>query len=431
MTHAFATPFTLPCGAVLKNRLAKAAMTEGLADAGGMAHDRHVRLYRRWAAGGAGLLLSGNVMVDRHHLERPGNVVIDGPQSGEQMARLKAWAQAGTGDGAHLWMQLSHSGRQTRKAVNPHPHAPSAVKLALPGGQFGDPRALTGEEIEGLVGKFAGAAGVAREAGFTGVQIHGAHGYLISEFLSPRVNRREDEWGGGLEGRARFLLAIVMAVRARVGADFPLSVKLNSADFQKGGFTLDEAKQVARWLEAAGVDLLEISGGTYEQPQMMQLEGLETPELPQRESTRRREAFFLDYAKAIRETVGLPLMVTGGFRSASAMDEAIERDGISVIGIARPLCMDTDGPARLLAGESAALERSENRLRLGPGLLGPASPVNVMRVLNGLAVMGWYYEQLYRMGEGKDPDPGMPVWRGFLRNQSREARVARQIARAR
>jgi 2,4-dienoyl-CoA reductase-like NADH-dependent reductase (Old Yellow Enzyme family) len=430
VNRSIATPVTLPCGAILKNRLAKAAMTEGLAGADGMAHERHARLYRRWAAGGAGLLITGNVMVDRHHLERPGNVVIDGPQPPEAMERLKAWARASAQGGTHLWMQLSHSGRQTRKAVNPHPHAPSAVKLALPGGQFGEPRALTGAEIEGIIRKFANAAGVAQEAGLTGVQIHAAHGYLISEFLSPRVNQREDEWGGELEGRARFLLAIVMAVRARVGKEFPVSVKLNSADFQKGGFSLEEAKQAARWLEAAGVDLLEISGGTYEQPRMMEIEGLEAAEPPQRESTRRREAYFLEYAAAIRETVRMPLMVTGGFRSADAMDEAIEQDGIEVIGLARPLCLDTDGPARLLTGERDSLERLERGLRLGPGLFGPASPLKVMRVLNGLAVMGWYYEQLYRMGEGKNPGPDMPVWRGMLRNQAREARLAKEIRSA-
>lgn len=423
------TSGALPCGAVLRNRLAKAAMTEGLAEADGLANERHVRLFRRWAGGGAGLLITGNVMIDRHHLERPGNVVLDGPQTPEARARLSAWAEAGTGDGAHLWMQLSHSGRQTPKKINPRPCAPSAVCLRLPGGQFAMPRALTDKEIRELIERFASAAAMARECGFTGVQIHAAHGYLISEFLSPLANRREDAWGGPLENRARFLLDVVAAARSAVGPDFPVSVKLNSADFQKGGFTLEEAVQVARWLDAAGVDLLEISGGTYEQPRMMDMGGIEPAVLPERESTRRREAYFLSYAEAIREAACLPLMVTGGFRTRDAMDGALGEDGIAVIGLARPLCVRTDAPAELLAGRCDALDRWENRLTWGKGFFGPASPVRLIRGLNGLAVMAWFYAQLLRLGDGLEPDPNLKVGKAFFALQAREARLVKGLRR--
>jgi len=254
-------PLTLPCGAVLPNRLAKAAMTEGLAP-GGVPGEDLVRLYRAWSTSGCGMLLTGNVQVDRKHLERPGNVVIDGEAGNELRSGLTAMASAAKEGGAAVWMQISHAGRQTPYRVNKTPKAPSAVPLPLPGKCWGDPEPLTEPEIEGLIGKLAGAAKVARETGFDGVQIHAAHGYLISQFLSPRANVREDAWGGPLENRARFLLEVVKATRAAVGADFPVSVKLNSADFQKGAFDFEDSLTVAGWLAEAGSDLLEISGGT-------------------------------------------------------------------------------------------------------------------------------------------------------------------------
>jgi 2,4-dienoyl-CoA reductase-like NADH-dependent reductase (Old Yellow Enzyme family) len=186
-------PLTLLCGAVLPNRLAKAAMTERLSDSANRATGRHERLYRMWSEGGAGLLLTGNVQVDRKHLEAAGNVAIDGTENTDAIAALRRFAAAARVNGNHAWMQISHAGRQTLKALNPHPKAPSAITVALPGGQFGQPVALTADEIPPLIARFAHAARVARETGFSGVQIHGAHGYLISEFLSPKTNLRNDE----------------------------------------------------------------------------------------------------------------------------------------------------------------------------------------------------------------------------------------------
>jgi len=266
MSANISSPLTLPCGATLKNRIAKGAMTEGLGDPFNRATSGHVRLYRRWAEGGAGMLLTGNVQVDRRYLERPGNVAIDGEQSNEAIAALREYAKAGTANDTHLWMQISHAGRQTPALVNKEPVGPSDKALEMPGSQFGKPRALTGTEIEDVIRRFAHTATIARDTGFTGVQIHGAHGYLVSEFLSPDVNTRTDEWGGSLENRARLLLETVRAVRRAVGDDFPVSVKLNSADFQRGGFSHEDAVRVAAWLDAEKLDLLEVSGGTYEQP---------------------------------------------------------------------------------------------------------------------------------------------------------------------
>ncbi len=388
----------LPCGAVLSNRIAKAAMTEGLADVAGRPTAELEKLYGIWSDGGAGLHLSGNIQVDADHLERPGNVIIDTMPDEAMREALNRWTAAATRNGNHFWAQISHAGRQTMKSVNPHPKAPSAVKLGLPGGQFGMPVALTEEEILRLISRFGQAAQVCRDSGFTGVQIHAAHGYLISQFLSPRSNRRDDRWGGSLENRARFLLFTVNTVRQRVGPGFPISVKLNSADFQRGGFAFDDSVQVASWLQDAGVDLIEISGGTYEQPKLLGIEGMEAEEAqPVAETTLAREAYFVDFAKAMKDEISIPLMVTGGFRSASAMDQALKSGAADVIGLGRPMCVMPEAPKRLIGG-MAMLPRVENQLKLLPEWLAPLRKVKMVRGIEGFAVQYWFYSQIYALG---------------------------------
>lgn len=427
-----ASPLTLPCGATLKNRIAKGAMTEGLGDARNRATEAHVRLYRRWAEGGAGMLLTGNVQIDRRYMERPGNVAIDGEQSNEAIAALRDYAKAGTANGTHLWMQISHAGRQTPALVNKEPVGPSDKALDMPGAQFGKPRALTGTEIEDVIRRFAFAASVARDTGFTGVQIHGAHGYLISSFLSPDVNTRTDEWGGSLENRARLLLETVRAVRKAVGSDFPISVKLNSADFQRGGFSHEDAIRVASWLNAEGLDLLEISGGTYEQPRLVGLDDMTLhPEKAEtrRESTIAREAYFLDYARDIRAATTMPLMVTGGFRTLTGMNAALASGTMDVVGIARPLCVDPEIAGKLLSGAAQETPAYEKTLRLGPGFLGPHSPVNLIKAMNGWGQQGWFCLQLLRMGAGQNPDPKMGVFSAFRNYAKNEAKTASALQR--
>ncbi len=420
----------LPSGGKLKNRIAKAAMTEGLADARNRATDRHATLYRRWAEGGAGLLITGNVMVDRRYLERPGNVAIDGAQTDEQLDRLKRWSAASREAGADIWMQISHAGRQTPKIVAKEPVAPSAVALGLPGGQFGSPRALTGAEIEEVVARFANAASVAKRTGFSGVQVHAAHGYLISEFLNPRANLRDDDWGGPLENRARLLMRVIKEVRAQVGSGFPLSVKLNSSDFQKGGFSPAECLQVASWLNEAGVDLLEVSGGSYEQPAMMDLDGLEARyEETKRDTTRAREAYFLTYAEEIRSAVKMPLMVTGGFRSRAGMEAAVSAGACDIVGIARPLCVDPDLPKKLFSGDIDIAPSYEKLMRLGPGVFGPNSGVDLFKALNGFSIMAFFYENIFRLSKGRDAAERMTLLPAFLKYQMGEARKAKALER--
>ncbi len=395
-------------------------MTEGLADPMGRPGEALERLYAIWSDGGAGMHLSGNIQIDRDHLERPGNVIIDREPDAEMAAKLSSWTKVATRSGNHFWVQISHAGRQTMKPVNPNPKAPSAVKVALPGGQFGEPVALTEPEILDLIKRFGVAAGACQKYGFTGVQIHSAHGYLLSQFLSPRSNLRDDQWGGSLENRARFLLAVIAEVRGKVGTKFPISVKLNSADFQRGGFDFDDSLKVAKWLEAASVDLIEISGGSYEQPKLIGMPGIEE-ESPQNvvRSTLEREAYFIDFAVAMKRAISIPLMVTGGFRTRAAMEQAISLGAADLIGLGRPLCYQPDGPKRLLAGADE-LPSLERQLGLLPTWLAFLKQIKVIRGLDAFATQFWFYSQLYALGDNGLAKPEQTVFASLLEVEARQ-----------
>jgi 2,4-dienoyl-CoA reductase-like NADH-dependent reductase (Old Yellow Enzyme family) len=335
------------------------------------------RLYEAWSSGGAALLITGNVMIDRAHLEGKRNVAI-GPDS--DIDRFRDWARAGTAHGNHLWMQLNHPGRQTPRHINPSPAAPSAVEpvnLFRRAKAFGRPHSMDESEIGAAIGAFASASAFAKEAGFTGVQVHGAHGYLVSQFLSPLTNRRRDEWGGSIENRARFARTVLREIRNVVGPAFPVGIKLNSADFQRGGFTESESMRVLRMLQEDGVDLVEISGGSYESRVM-----LNRPDS-------HRDAFFLDYAKRARAEVDIPLMVTGGFRQRAAMENALRGGALDVIGMARPF---TDNPnvARDL------LERRITRAADPPTMPGLGRLGGASQAMMSVAQMGL-------LAKGKDP----------------------------
>lgn len=426
MTIMINTPLTLRSGVELPNRLVKAAMTERLANPKNEVTDRHVRLYKAWGDGGIGLQITGNVLVDRRNLEAPGNVVIDGVPSNEHAVMLGKWAEACKAGGGKVVMQLSHAGRQTQKMVNQQPDAPSAIAVDLPGGQFGTPRAMTGDDIKRLIEKYAIAAKAARAAGFDGVQIHAAHGYLMSQFLSPLTNQRDDEWGGPLENRARLLLEVIKATRVEAGPGFGVSIKLNSADFQKGGFSQMDSTAVVGMLNTHDLDFVEISGGNYEQPKMMDMEGLKpVHEDGARESTKKREAYFLDYAREVQAVAKMPLMVTGGFRTASGMNDALASGEADLIGLGRPLCVDFDAPAQLMAGERAELPKWEKTLRIGPGIFGPNSSIGLFKALNGFGMQGWYYSQLHRVADGEEPNRKLGVLSAFLKMQGIDSRMAK------
>jgi len=399
--------FTLPCGQVIKNRICKAAMTERIAKGNNLAHQGHINLYRKWAEGNIGILLTGNVMIDRNNMEGPANVVIDAQNYMDHIDELKNWSSVGTQNNTQLWMQISHAGRQTPGEINSSPSAPSDVQLKIPGRSYGVPKPMSEEEILDVIDRFVFTAKIARETGFTGVQFHSAHGYLLSEFLSPDINTRDDAWGGSLENRSRMHLEIIKKCRAEVGDDFPISMKLNSADFQKGGFSENESIEVAKILEDAGLDLLEISGGTYEQPKLIGADHISiNPERSEirRESTIAREAYFLEYADQIRKAVSMPLMVTGGFRTKEGIENALRSNICQIVGVGRPLCADPLCIKKMIDGELEILPSVEKTLSLGPWLLSSSSPIKLIQVINAFGAMAWCYQQIKRMADGLMPN---------------------------
>ena len=405
---------TLPCGSTLPNRIAKSAMTEGLAEPGDLPGLALETLYRIWSKGGAGLHITGNVQIDSRYLERAGNVVLE---NDKHLSKFQSWAKASQEGGNQCWVQLNHPGRQCPKLVNKQPLAPSEVHLDMLG-NFGKPKAMTEADIQDVIERFARSSELCKEAGFSGIQIHSAHGYLLSQFLSPKVNRRNDQWGGSIENRARLLRSIIKAVRERVGPNFPIGVKLNSADFQKDGFTFDECVQVAQMLGDDGVDLLEISGGTYEQ---LSLIGVEPTEV--RESTRKREAYFIEYAKRIKAAADIPLMVTGGFRSRSVMEEALSEGELDVVGLARPLCTQTDCPSKLVNQSIDRLDDYENQLVIGTGFWGQNSSSNLIKAVNSYGQVGFYYWQMILLSKGETPSPEIQTVRYFLRHMKNDFRL--------
>lgn len=392
------TPLTLKNGNTLKNRLAKSAMSEAMGDSLGQPKPDLQVLYRTWANSGLGLCITGNVMVDKRALGEPGNVVIDEEST---LPAFESWAKAATQHGTACWVQLNHPGKQAPKGLNKETVAPSSIPFH-PSMQrfFAVPRALADSEIRAIIRAFGHAAGFVKKVGFSGVQIHGAHGYLVSQFLSPHHNQRTDEWGGSPENRRRFVLAIYDAMRKEVGPDFPIGIKLNSADFQKGGFTKEESLETMIALEKAGIDLIEISGGTYESPAMMG--GGEM-----KRSTREREAYFLDFAENARKTISVPLMLTGGFRTYSGMNEAVASGAVDVIGMGRLACIEPLVCQRLLRGENPMEEIKP--VKTGIGF------IDKMGMLDTV----WFRIQLEKIAKNQAPDPnlsglrvlGMLIWR--------------------
>ncbi len=374
-------PLHLPNGHVLRNRLAKAATSETLATYANNPTPRLVRLYQRWASSGIGLIITGNVMIDRRALGEPGNVVIEDEAD---LPLLQQWARAASDQGAALWVQLNHPGKHSTKGLNARNLAPSAVPFSKDmAALFETPREATTAEIKDIIQRFGRSAAICKKAGFSGVQIHAAHGYLINQFLSPHHNQRNDEWGGTAEKRRSFLLAVYAEIRKQVGPDFPVAIKLNSADFQHGGFTEEESLATVRAMVDAGIDLVEISGGTYETGVAQ----------PKKASTQAREAYFIEFAEKVRAAVQVPLMLTGGFRSVAGMDAALRSGAVDVVGIARLMAIDPDAPAALLQGRD-----SKQRVRPIKTGIKQVDRLGLMEVL-------WYALQVKRIANGGEPRP--------------------------
>ena len=381
-------------------------MTERIADSNNCVSEKHLNLYRRWSEGGCGLLISGNVMVDRYNIEGAGNVILEEKNFRDQKNMLKRWTDISTRNDTHFWMQLSHAGRQTPGSINSSPLAPSSVRLKIPGRKFGLPLEMSSEDIKNTINQFVFAAKAAKDVGFTGIQIHSAHGYLLSQFLSPNINIRKDEWGGSIKNRSRLLVQIIRSCRKELGNDFPISVKLNSSDFQKGGFSDEESITVAKILNDEKIDLLEISGGTYEQAKFLGYDKLAVKpkkNISLKKNTIAREAYFLSYAEKISLQSKAPIMVTGGFRSQIGMNAALS-SVCQMIGVARPLCADPKAVKKLLLQEIEVLPIFEDRLSISQKWLSIDSPITIFKSLNALSIISWYYVQLRRMGDGLNPN---------------------------
>ncbi|OTG61074.1 NADH oxidase [Acinetobacter sp. ANC 4204] len=378
-----------------KNKMIKGAMSEALANHAGQPNHLHLGLYEAWAKGGLGCAITGNVMVDFRAKNEPGVVVIE---TERDLESLKQWAAIGKKHGMVQLVQLSHPGRQCPKGLNKETVAPSAVPfspaLAM---SFGTPRALREDEILDIIQRFATSAAICEKAGFEGVQLHGAHGYLISQFLSPLTNKRQDQWGDSAENRMRFLLEIYKAVRAATSDQFIISVKLNSADFQRGGISEEDVIATFKAIDAAGIDLIEISGGSYEAPAMAGVK-----QEKRKASTIAREAYFLEFAEKIRKHVQCKLMVTGGFRTVAGMNAALESGACDFIGMARPFAVEPDVTNRLIAGQD--VRYAVDKIKTGISMI---DKMAIMEVI-------WYAAQFKDIAEGKQPNPKLSPLKVFF-----------------
>ena len=399
------SPLTLPNGATIPNRIAKAAMEENMADGDHAPSAELISLYRTWAEGGSGLIITGNVMIDARAMTGPAGVVLEDDR---HLGRFKTWADVARSGGGQVWMQINHPGRQMPAGLGQPTLAPSAVALDL-GAQskvFPVPREMTPADIAEVEHRFVNTAVLAERAGFTGVEIHAAHGYLLSQFLSPLANHRKDRWGGSLENRARLLLDIVRSVRAAVSPSFAVAVKLNSADFQRGGFSPEEAQAVVAMLGNLGVDLVELSGGSYEAPAMMGA--------ARDDRTLAREAYFLEFARKIGEVATMPLMVTGGIKRRAVAETVIE-SGVAMAGIATALAIEPNLPRNWKLGKNDA------------PTLKPITWKN--KPIASSAHMAAVRYQLVRLSRRRRTAPNVsPVW-ALLTAQVSAKRSARQYRR--
>lgn len=385
------TPITLPNGTTIKNRFFKSAMSEGMGTRDFQPKKNIATLYKRWAEGGTGLIITGNIMVDPKGTAEPGNIVFD---KNSNMEILKNWANQGQQHGAKVMVQLNHPGKQAPKTVSKQTVAPSAVPLGNGLNKlFSTPRALTTSEVEELVQKFVTSAKVAKEAGFSGVQIHAAHGYLISQFLSPHDNRRTDKYGGSLENRMRFLKEIYLGMREELGKNFTIGIKINSTDFKEDGLTEEDSLKTIIELANLGLDFVEISGGTYERPAMMGATSKST-----------NQVFFAEYSKKLKQKIEIPVVVTGGIRSINAMNTLLNDNTTDFIGIARPLTIDPNIPNKIKQGTYTIVETT--RVSTGVNKLD--------KIFGSLLGIVYYQVLMQNIAKGKEPKATKNAWPSLI-----------------
>ncbi|MBH0015851.1 NADH:flavin oxidoreductase/NADH oxidase family protein [Pseudoalteromonas sp. NGC95] len=402
MRNPVFTSFTLPSGLVLKNRIAKAAMEENLAQEDQTPSQALKNVYSAWAKGGTGLIITGNVMVDHLAMTGPGGLVLEQSTDITAFAEL---ARLSKQNNCKVVMQINHPGRQVFKKMGGK--ALSASSVALNMGKhshlFGVPKAMTQTDIDDVITRFTQTALQAEKAGFNGVQIHAAHGYLLAQFLSPLTNKRDDKWGGSLQNRARLLLEITRSIKAACSPTLSVSVKLNSADFQRGGFEPSDAQVVVDLLNELNVDFVELSGGSYEAPAMQGKTG--------DERTLAREAYFLEFAKAISNRSSIPIMTTGGISRLSIANNVIE-SGVALVGIATALAYQPNLP---------------NKWQNEPLQLAVLPNVTWQdKTLAGLATMALVKRQIRRLGQGKPVKTNASLIFTLISDQLRSVKLTKR-----
>lgn len=324
-------PIELPCGAVLKNRLIKSAMSDSLGDGAGDPTEEQIRLYERWAEGGAAISLIGEVQGDPRYPEKPGNLVFSEKSNHQALEQL---ANRGQIDGAQLWPQLGHAGALSHLPIS-NPKGPSPLDI---GGLQCE--GLSAEEVQDLPGMYAAAALHAQSAGFRGVHIHAGHGFLLSQFLSPLFNHRTDGYGGSIEARSRIVIEVIDAVRRAVGPSYPVGIKINSTDKLEGGLTENDALDALRNIGQTSIDLIDVSGGTYFPGAAASSEG-SSGDGP----------YFVDFARRAKEVTDVPIMLTGGFETRAQAANAVTSGAADLVSLARAMVLDANLPQDWLSAE--------------------------------------------------------------------------------
>ncbi|WP_412973096.1 NADH:flavin oxidoreductase/NADH oxidase family protein [Glaciecola sp. MF2-115] len=396
------TSLNLPNGLKLKNRFVKAAMEENMAEENQLPGTALKNLYAAWAKGGVGMIITGNVMVDKMAMTGPGGVALD---ASSPLEPFIAWADIAKQNNTTVIMQINHPGRQVFKKMGGKVLSPSniALNMGKHSSLFQQPKAMSSTEIEDVIARFTITAKRAQEAGFDGVEIHAAHGYLISQFLSPLTNVRDDQWGGELQARASILYEIIRRIRAECGSLFIVSVKLNSADFQRGGFDVEDAIEVVKYLNTMNLDFIELSGGSYEAPAMQGKSG--------DERTLAREAYFLTFAKEIAQHSHIPVMTTGGVKRYSVANEVLQ-NGMELVGLASALAFN---PALI------------NQWTVDQDILGFIPSTSWKdKTLSGLANMALVKRQLRRLGAGKKPKINSSPLITLIMDQVRAAKLTKR-----
>lgn len=328
-------------GIDIENRIVRSATYEKRADVDGFVTDALIEFYKELVKGGVGLIITGNALV---HISGRSVSQMICIHNNHYIDKLKRLTEAVHKLDGKIIIQLVHGGRQCFPALlgGLQPIAPSevydpSIKIT--------PREMTNEEIWEIIEAFGDAARRAMYAGFDGVQIHGAHGYLINEFLSPHTNRRDDYWGGDEERRFHFMEEVYKAMRKEVGDNYPILIKINADDFIEGGLRPEESLRIAKRLEQSGIDAIEVSGGMYES-------GIKTAQLNILKEE--QEAYFRDSARLFKSNLNVPVILVGGIRSKAVAEDILQKGAADLISISRPLIREPDLPNKFKEGKEKA-----------------------------------------------------------------------------